>query len=362
MVGAVGLWFAAKFAFVILLGAVSAGPIVFTLSQFDAYWYANVMELGYQWPTTGDSPLSNLAFFPLLPTLAGGVEALGLTVQEALIVVAVLGSVAAVLGIQRVGAAVANEAAGMWLAFLWAVAPRSHVQLMGYSEGPFTALVAWSLWALLTKRQLLAGSLALFAGLTRPTVLPLILVFGVVWLATAWRRRGEGPVRALFTRELAAAVLSGLGFLSYWLYVASRTGGFFGYLEVQAAWNTTLGTLLDTLRYVNENVLPFPQHWRVRHAVLLVMLLYLGLFVWMLIKRIDWRLTLFVGAGLLLTLSQQGYFHSYARFMLPFFPLWLPLAISMTSWPRWLRWTFALAAIAVSAAWGVDTAVRLNSP
>lgn len=362
MAGAVGLWVVAKLAFVIFLGAGGTGQSLTILSQFDAYWFAGVMELGYQWPTTGDSPLSNLAFFPLFPTVAGWVALLGFTPQQALIVVAVLGSVAAVLGIQRVGAVVASDAAGMWLAFLWAVAPRSHVQLMGYSEGPFTALVAWSVWALLTERPLLAGTLAFFAGLTRPSVLPVILVFGVVWLATAWRHRGEGPVRALFTKELAAAVLSGLGFLGYWLYVAARTGHFFGYFQVQAVWNTTLASVVDTARFVVEHVLPYPEHWRVRHAILFAVMLYLGLFVCMLIKRIDWRLTLFVGAGLLLTLSQQGYFHSYARFLLPLFPLWLPLAMSMTTWPRWLRWTVALAAVAASAAWGVDTALMRNSP
>ncbi|MBB1482811.1 hypothetical protein H5392_02920 [Tessaracoccus sp. MC1865] len=362
VLSAVAGWLTAKVAFVTLLGIVGTGAVLNTLSQFDAYWYASVMDRGYQWPATGESPLSNLAFFPLVPALGEVFTLAGLTTQQALIAIAVLGSLAAVVGIQRVGARVAGEAEGVWLALLWSLAPRSHVQVMGYSEGPFTALVSWSLWALLTKRPLLAGVFALFAGLTRPTVVPLIFLFGVIMIRKAWSKRKEGWLRALWTKELAGAVLSGLGFLSYWLYVAFRTGHFFGYFGVQAAWKTTLGTPLDTLRFVTANVFPFPEHWRVRHAVLLAVLVYIALLVWMVAKHLDWRLILFVGASMLLTISQQGYFHSYARFMLPLFPLWLPLAMAIPKWPRPVVWVVLLVLFVLSTVWGVDTALMLNSP
>ena len=354
-------WLAVKLGVVILLGYWGRQPLV-DLSQFDAHWYRSVVEGGYQWPGTGTSPLSNLSFFPLLPAVADVLTMLGLRPQTALILVNSLGSAAAVVGMQRIGAHLYSERAGFWLAFLWAVAPRAHTQIMGYSEGVFTALVAWSLYLLLTKRPLTAGLLAGLAGLTRPAVVPLILVFCVVWVLGIRRRWSKGPIRAILSRDLAAAVLSGLGFLGYWLYVAWRTGSFFGYFDVQAAWKASLGTPLDTVRFVLDSVLPHPELWRMRGAIFAVMLIYLALFVWMVLARVDWRLTLFVGAGLLLVLSQQGYFHANARFLLPYFPAWLPLAGVLARAPRWVTWPVALLVAAVAIAWGADTAVQRWSP
>ena len=58
--------------------------------------------------------------------------------------------------------------AGICLAVLWAALPVGIVQSMAYSESLFTALAAWSLWAVLDRRWVLAGVLASCAGLTRP--------------------------------------------------------------------------------------------------------------------------------------------------------------------------------------------------
>ena len=65
---------------------------------------------------------------------------------------------------------------------------------MGYSEGPFTALVAFCLLGVIQRRWVLAGVTGVLAALTRPSVAPLILTMGVVWLVgvVRARRRGEG--------------------------------------------------------------------------------------------------------------------------------------------------------------------------
>jgi hypothetical protein len=60
---------------------------------------------------------------------------------------------------------------------------------MAYSESLFTALAAWSLYAVLTDRWVTAGTLALFAGLTRPVGLAVVAAVWVTALASFARDR-----------------------------------------------------------------------------------------------------------------------------------------------------------------------------
>ena len=97
--------------------------------RFDAGWYLTIIQDGYQ--ATEPGARSNLAFFPLFPTLAGMVSSVGIPPPVALLVVAWCGSLAAVAGIWALGREVADGRVGMWMVLLWAVAPRAHVQVMG---------------------------------------------------------------------------------------------------------------------------------------------------------------------------------------------------------------------------------------
>lgn len=347
----------AKLGFLLLL-VVETGPRwLWHLGRFDAGWYLTIIQDGYQ--ATEPGTRSNLAFFPLFPTLAGMVSSVGIPPSVALLVVAWCGSLAAVAGIWALGREVADGRVGMWMVLLWAVAPRAHVQVMGYSEGPFTALVAFCLLGVVQRRWVLAGVTGVLAGLMRPSVAPLILTMGVVWLVgvVRARRRGEGWRESLVTPPLVVTLLSGFAMVSVMAFVAIRTGSPAGYFAVQAEWNQHLGTPLQTLSFFLTEVVPNPRAWPYFGIVGLFTAGYQVLFWWMVIRRERWELLVFTGLSLLLVLCQQNYYASYARFLLPLFPLWLPVARIVARrplFPMLLVWSVIMVAGALAGTWGIQ--------
>ncbi|MFC8429423.1 mannosyltransferase family protein [Streptomyces sp. NPDC057253] len=154
-------------------------------ARWDALWYTRVAEGGYGYEVrlpNGDVH-SNLAFFPLLPWLERLLSAVTpLSYADAGFAVSLLASLAAAWGIFAVTDHVYGHRAGVCAVLLWAVLPVGIVQSMAYSESLFTALAAWSLYALLTERWVTAGLLASLAGLTRPVGLAVV---AAVWATGA---------------------------------------------------------------------------------------------------------------------------------------------------------------------------------
>ncbi|HSX98383.1 MAG TPA: hypothetical protein VLG91_13480, partial [Streptomyces sp.] len=135
-------------------------------ARWDSLWYTRVAELGYGYEVrlpNGDVH-SNLAFFPLLPWLERGVSAVTpLSYAHAGLAVGTLASLASAWGIFAVADHVYGRRAGVCAVLLWAVLPVGIVQSMAYTESLFTALAAWSLYAVLTGRWVAAGALAALA-------------------------------------------------------------------------------------------------------------------------------------------------------------------------------------------------------
>ncbi|MFC8425380.1 glycosyltransferase family 39 protein [Streptomyces sp. NPDC057236] len=170
------------------------GKDAYTLltARWDSLWYTRVAELGYGYEVrlpNGDVH-SNLAFFPLLPWLERLVAAVSpLSYADGGFVVSVLASLAAAWGIFAVADHVYGRRAGVCAVLLWAVLPVGIVQSMAYSESLFTALAAWSLYAVLTGRWVTAGVLAGLAGLTRPVGLAVVAAVWAAGIASFLRER-----------------------------------------------------------------------------------------------------------------------------------------------------------------------------
>ncbi|MER5827153.1 glycosyltransferase family 39 protein, partial [Streptomyces mirabilis] len=128
-------------------------------ARWDSLWYTRVADLGYGYEVrlpNGDVH-SNLAFFPLLPWLERLVSALTpLSYADAGLLVSTLASLAAAWGIFAVADHVYGPRVGICAVLVWAVLPIGVVQSMAYSESLFTALAAWSLYAVLTGRWVTA--------------------------------------------------------------------------------------------------------------------------------------------------------------------------------------------------------------
>ncbi|KUN20731.1 hypothetical protein AQJ23_34380 [Streptomyces antibioticus] len=356
-------------------------------ARWDALWYTRVAELGYGYEVrlpNGDVH-SNLAFFPLLPWLERGIAAVTpLSYADAGFVVSLLASLAAAWGIFAVADHVYGRRAGACAVLVWAVLPVGIVQSMAYSESLFTALAAWSLYAVLTGRWLTAGTLAALAGLTRPVGLAVVAAVWVTGIAAFLRDRAaarapsslrdraaarapssvrdRAAARApSFVRDRSAAAAQGagettrapsptgdgpaggapawhralgmllapLGAAGYVLWVGHRTGkGPLGYLDVQAGWRNGFDGGYAFARFVADKFTSFP-------AALagIGLIVGVGLVVWLYVVcvRQGQPLPLLVYAGVVtaLALCASSYFGSKPRLLLPAFPLLLPLALAL---------------------------------
>ncbi|MFF5368481.1 mannosyltransferase family protein [Streptomyces sp. NPDC013187] len=329
-------------------------------ARWDALWYVRVAELGYGYEVrlaNGDVH-SNLAFFPLLPWLERLVAAISpLSYADGGFLVSLLASLAAAWGIFAVADHVYGRRAGVCAVLLWAVLPVGIVQSMAYSESLFTALAAWSLYAVLTGRWVTAGALALLAGLTRPVGLAVV---AAVWAtaAAAFVQEGrttgshvtEAPAdRETRTRRVLAMLLAPLGTAGYVFWVGHRTGrGPLGYLDVQAGWRNGFDGGYAFARFVAEKFTSFP-------AALAGVGLILGVasVVWLYVTGVRQRqplpLLVYTGVVTALALCASSYFGSKPRLLLPAFPLLLPLAVALAK-ARIRRSAAVLGCVAVASA------------
>ncbi|WP_031486208.1 glycosyltransferase family 39 protein [Streptomyces bicolor] len=330
-------------------------------ARWDALWYTRVAELGYGYEVrlpNGDVH-SNLAFFPLLPWLERlGATLTPLSYADAGFAVSLLASLAAAWGIFAVADHLYGGRAGVCAVLLWAVLPVGIVQSMAYSESLFTALAAWSLYAVLTGRWPTAGTLALLAGLTRPVGIAVVAAVWAAGLASFARDRSDSSVRDRSnpgphgTRRATRALgmlLAPLGTTGYVLWVGHRTGkGPLGYLDVQAGWRNGFDGGYAFARFVADKFTSFPS------ALAGVGLIVgVGLVVWLYVVCVRQRqpLPLLVYGGVVtaLALCASSYFGSKPRLLLPAFPLLLPLALSLARL-RTPRSAAVLAGVATASA------------
>ncbi|MGK5546511.1 glycosyltransferase family 39 protein [Streptomyces sp. URMC 127] len=312
-------------------------------ARWDSLWYARIAADGYGYTLRlpGGKVHADLAFFPLLPWLERGLSAVfPLSAGDAGLVVSAVSSLLAAWAVFLIGERLYGRRAGVALVALWSALPVGIVQSMAYSESLFTALAAWSLYAVLTGRWVWAGAFAALAGLTRPVGAAVVLA---VWLGvlTALRRgkegeprrgkegelrRGEGGERPALPRMLAGAALAPLGWLAYFAWVGVRTGSPTGYLDVQGGWGNGFDGGLAFGSFIAQRLSgpAFPAG--------LGLLVGVGLVLWLYAVCVRQRQPLpllgYAGAVLLLALTAKGYFGSKPRLMMPAFPLLLPLAVA----------------------------------
>ncbi|MBQ0951799.1 mannosyltransferase family protein [Streptomyces sp. RK76] len=325
-------------------------------ARWDSLWYTRVAELGYGYEVrlpSGDVH-SNLAFFPLLPWLERlGAAVTPLSYADTGFVVSLLASLAAAWGIFAVAEHVHDRRVGVCAVLLWAVLPVGVVQSMAYSESLFTALAAWSLYAVLTGRWVTAGALAALAGLTRPVGLA---VTAAVWAAAVIafaRSRSEGGAGDAGgtpgARRVLGMMLAPLGAAGYVLWVGHRTGkGPLGYLDVQAGWRNGFDGGAAFARFVAAQFTSFPGALAGVGLIVGVALL-----VWLYVVCVRQRqpLPLLVYAGLVtvLALCASSYFGSKPRLLLPAFPLLFPPAVGLARL-RTARSAPVVCGVAVAAA------------
>jgi len=327
------------------------------LLAFDATWYGSIVEHGYDRavPIDGNGipEPTNLAFFPLYPAVTAVIRSLPFVgTGTALLLVAGLAALGAAAALYALGAHLRDQGTGILLVALWALAPHSLVESMGYSESLFTALAATALLAVLRRRWLTAGALTVLAGLTRPTAAALIGAVAIAAVAAIrhdWRS----------WRAWCALALAPLGLLGYFAWVAIRLGRADGYFYVQnQAWHLRFDGGWYTLRSFASSILhssaiggsapiEFAEvSFALAGAVGLILAAYRS--------RIPSPLLVYAVLCVIIALAGEGFYWSKARMLLAAFPLLLPLAY----WSRRSRWRMVIT-LTVAAALSATTTIYL---
>ncbi|GGV21785.1 glycosyltransferase family 39 protein [Streptomyces griseoflavus] len=316
------------------------------LGSWDGWWYQQIALHGYDpalEPVPGATGMITLqgnsaAFFPLYPALMRIVSELtGLGPYGAGMTVSVVFSFVAALGIHAVTARLGGYRAGLVAAGLWAVWPGSGAEWAVYSESVYTALAAWACYAVMTRHWLTAGVLTFTAGLARPTAVTLVAALAVAGLFAVLRRR-EG-VR----RPLAAVLIAPLGAVGHLGWVGHRMGDWGGYSKLQeGAWGHTF----DFGRHSFDVLTSVPVgHFDYLFAMPMedtigvgVVLLVPVLTVLLARLRPPAVLVVYTVLSYLMVMATQQYFGNVSRYLLPLFPVLVPLAVAMSrlKWPSLL--------------------------
>ncbi|MFE6907054.1 hypothetical protein [Streptomyces erythrochromogenes] len=312
-------------AAVLALAAWWAGrsPVRVLGHSWDSVWYLAIARHGYGrtqiWPVTG-LVQSDYAFFPLYPALvrlAGGGEWGGLFVSWTAAAVAAV-------GVYRVGELVAGRRVALLLVALWAAVPHAVVLTLAYTEPLLVALASWSLYALLRERWLLAASLALVAGLTRPTGIAVAAAVTVAALHALLVRRSRAP------SVWAAGLLAPAGWLAYVVAVGAARDDVTGYFAVQRQWGSRFDGGGATLSKVGEVLGGGPVALATAVAALLLgTALLLAVLLFADRPLLPLPLLVYTAVLLVIAVGGAGYFESKPRFLLPAFPLLMPLAAVM---------------------------------
>ena len=323
----------------------------FRLTWWDGQWYEGIARSGYGLVRVHPDGrlLSDYAFFPLYPWLERGVAAVSdLAFVDAGLLVSAVSSLLAAWGIFAIGDHLSGRRVGVLLTVLWAALPMGIVESMAYSESLFTAAAAWALYAVVTERWILAGALASLAGLTRPTgvaVAAAVIFPAVLAVVTRSPPIDDSALavraqRSHKRRQLVGAALAPLGCFGYVAWVGWRTGSATGYFDVTDRWGNGFDAGFAFAGWTWE-LIRSPD-FVLGVLVCLGVAVLIGLLAWCVRQRQPLPLVVYSSVVVVMALTTTGYFGSKLRYLLPAFPLLLPLA-------GWLARQRSLVAVSIVA-------------
>ncbi|WP_086825525.1 glycosyltransferase family 39 protein [Streptomyces sp. NRRL B-24572] len=331
-VPALGLFAAARLTglLVLTLWARHSGrsPRALLATSWDSGWYAGIAAHGYGRVLHGahGMVLDDLAFFPLYPALVRAVTTvLPVTGGTAGLLLSWTAAGAAAWGVYLVGERLRGRRTATVLVLLWGLLPHSVVLTMAYTEPVMTAFAAWALYALLTRRWPAAAVLASLAGLTRPNGVAVAAAVLAAVVGELWRTRGRsGP------RVWAAGLLAPAGWLSYVLWVGVRRNDpLGGYFAVQSGWTSRFDLGRGSLVFVRD-MLGGPTQFGFAMALLITGAAVLLFALLVCGERPPLPVLAYTAVLVVIAVGGSGFFESKPRFLLPAFPLLLPLATALT--------------------------------
>jgi hypothetical protein len=307
----------------------------------DITWYISIATDGYHDPAPGreNEEQVNLAFFPLFPMLMKPLIALGIPPFVAGMIVASAASLVAAWAIFGIGEFLYGKKVGYYLVLAWAVVPPASLVLnLPMSESVFTACAALTLLFLLRGNMLAAAGMAVLAGLARPSAVAVIAAVGWAALVNLFRGRKIGT-------SLLAMVIAPLGFLGYLAYVASKTHRLDGWFRVQSAWDSRFDFGFDWFKHI-ATWFSEPPDRQLDIVTLITALCALALLIALIALHPPGPIIMFTAVSLILIFGQSHYPDQIQRFVVPIFPLLIPLAVLLAR----MAWPLAVALLATALA------------
>jgi hypothetical protein len=307
-------------------------PWTFHFLFKDADYYLGIAQHGYparlpfRWH---DSPVNaRAAFFPLFPALirlasyltGGNYPVAGLIAQIA-------AGAASTLGVWAVASRLRGHRVADRAVVLYCLFPGAMTFALLYSEPLAVAISAAAILAMLNRRWLLAGIAGAAATAERPTLIILVVVFGVAAIQALWTRREWAA--------LLAPTLTPLGVLAFFAYLGHRYHDYKFWFRVETVvWHEHIGWGEHTLRVVLW-MDPATERAHVFNAVLIIMFVVAVIGIALMVAdRLPLPVILF-GALLVLLSAISPAQSTRPRFVWTAFPIFIAAAAKL---PRALYW------------------------
>jgi hypothetical protein len=298
-------------------GTDRPGPLGDGLLGWDAGWYADIAEDGYE-----ALPREAVRFFPLVPLLARALAVpLGGNTGVALVLLANAAALAAGVLLYRLARAeTGDRPLAARAAWLLALLPPAFVLVMGYAEAVTLVLVLGTFLLLRQRRWVGAAGLGALAGFSRP--FGLLLVLPALVEARQAPAPGARPDHPAARALAVAGPLVGAG--AYLAWVGATFGDWLLPFRVQeeagrrGGFTNPLASLVDSGRHLLDgDMVGTGLHlpWAVGFLVLLVVVF----------RRWPLSYGVFAAATLAVALSAEN-LDSLERYGLGAFPLVLALA------------------------------------
>ena len=307
-------------------------PWTFHFLFKDADYYLGIAQHGYpaRLPSPWrDSPVNaRVAFFPLFPALirlasyltGGNYPVAGLIAQ-------ITAGAASAVGVWAVAARLRGHRVADRAVMLYCLFPGAMTFSLLYSEPLAVAVSAAAILAMLDRRWLLAGIAGAAATAERPTLIVLVVVFGVAAIQAIWTRREWSA--------LLAPALTPLGVLAFFAYLGHRYHDYKFWFRVETdVWHQHLGWGELTLRVVLW-MDPATERAHVFNAVLIIMFAVAAVGIALMVAdRLPFPVILFGVLLVLLTVISPAQ-STRPRFVWTAFPIFVAAAAKL---PRALYW------------------------
>ena len=289
--------------------------------RWDAQWYRRIAQDGYGYVATASDGrhLSDYAFFPLYPFLERLVhDVTSLSYIYSGLLISFFSSIIAALGIYFVVEKITSTRIAFLTVIIWAALPVGLVQTLAYSESLFTAFAAWALYLTLRRQYLAAALLASLAGATRPVGIAVGMAVVITSFLHHRRLKFDG-------QSIAAIVIAPLGWIGYIFWVGQQVGEWNGYFSVADGWGNSFDGGRSFLAWIADF---FRSGDYLIGIALAMATLALAILLWKLHRiKIPLPVMVYTISLIFFAFVTSGYFGSKPRYLLPAFPLLIPVAL-----------------------------------